>query len=87
MRPLVVCSWVLAAIVVLLWIPPLGRIKVAPALEMAFYYGALFLPMAGALFALQPAIGGPSRAAPIAALVVHILLAAAYLLLVGTPVS
>lgn len=87
MRPLVVSSWVLAGVVVLLWIPALGKFRAGGLLEMAFYNGALLLPLLGALLVLGPAISGPSRAAPIAALITHVLLFTAYRLLVGAPVS
>jgi len=86
-RRLLLVSWVLAAVVVLLWIPPLGGMKVGGVLEAAFYYGALLFPVAGVAFAIRPAILGPRRISAILALCVHLLLFAAYRLLIGAPVS
>ena len=78
--------WVAAVITIALWVPALARMKVPPFLEVAFFKGGLLLPIFGALIALA-ALRTMPRAAPVAALVVNLLLALAYLAAVSVPIS
>lgn len=82
-----VIAWIAALLTALLWIAPLARVKAPAPVEVAFYYGALLLPPLGALIALSAALDGPPRAPAVAGIAVNLLLLAAYLLLVGAPVS
>ncbi len=86
MRLVRTLPWVAALLTIALWIPPLARMKVPSFLEVAFIYGALLIPLAGAIVALVAMRTRP-RAAPVIALALNSLLVLAHLLLVGAPVS